>query len=187
MFQNGINASAEKYGKGTKCISVMDILNNSYINYKLVKGSVEVTKEQANNYNVSYGDILFVRSSEILKDAGKSNVYVDKERDAVFGGFAIRGKKNAEYNPYYINMALKGECVRKQMMKYAAGTQHINIGQESLKRVIVPMCNLNVQNRFENLYKLIDKQKFELEKQKQNYIDLKKGLMQQLLTGKLKV
>lgn len=160
LFQNGINASAEKYGKGTKCISVMDILNNSYIDYELIRGSVEVTEEQAKNYNVSYGDILFVRSSENLKDAGKSNVYVDRKMDSVFGGFVIRGKKNAEYNPYYINMALKENCVRKQMMKYAAGTQHINIGQESLKKVMVPMCNLNIQNAFENLYKLIDKQKF---------------------------
>ena len=187
LFQNGINASAEKYGKGTKCISVMDILNNSYIDYELIKGSVEVTKEQAKNYGVSYGDILFVRSSENLRDAGKSNVYTDEKIDAVFGGFVIRGKKNYPYNPYYINMALKENTVRQQMMKYAAGTQHINIGQENLKKVTVPICDLRIQNTFEKLYKLIDKQKFELEKQKQNYIDLKKGLMQQLLTGKLKV
>ena len=46
---------------------------------------------------------------------------------------------------------------------------------------------IELQNSFANLVQLIDKQKFELEKQKQNYIDLKKGLMQQLLTGKLKV
>ncbi|MBR3254970.1 MAG: restriction endonuclease subunit S [Clostridia bacterium] len=46
---------------------------------------------------------------------------------------------------------------------------------------------IELQNKFANFVKLIDKQKFELEKQKQNYIDLKKGLMQQLLTGKLKV
>lgn len=187
LFQNGINASAEKYGKGTKCISVMDILNNSYIDYELIKGSVEVTKEQAKNYGVSYGDILFVRSSENLRDAGKSNVYTDEKIDAVFGGFVIRGKKNYQYNPYYINMALKENTVRQQMMKYSAGTQHINIGQENLKKVTVPICDLRIQNTFEKLYKLIDKQKFELEKQKQNYIDLKKGLMQQLLTGKLKV
>ncbi len=160
LFQNGINASAEKYGKGTKCISVMDILNNSYIDYKLIKGSVEVTKEQSKNYEVSYGDILFVRSSENLKDAGKSNIYTDKKIDAVFGGFVIRGKKNYQYNPYYINMALKENTVRQQMMKYAAGTQHINIGQENLKKVTVPICDLKIQNTFEKLYKLIDKQKF---------------------------
>ena len=187
LLQNGINASAEKYGKGTKCISVMDILNNSYIDYELIKGSVEVTNDQKNNYIVTYGDILFVRSSENLKDAGKSNVYVDKKMNAVFGGFAIRGKKNSEYNPYYINMALKLNSVRKQMMKYAAGTQHINIGQESLKKLTVPLCNIEIQNKFENVYKLIDKQKNELEKIIKNYKKLKRGLIQQLLTRKVDV
>ena len=180
LFQNGINASAEKYGKGTKCISVMDILNNSYIDYKLIKGSVEVTKEQSKNYEVSYGDILFVRSSENLKDAGKSNIYTDKKIDAVFGGFVIRGKKNYQYNPYYINMALKENTVRQQMMKYAAGTQHINIGQENLKKVTVPICDLKIQNTFEKLYKLIDKQKF-------NYINkvkLLKEIINIFLGGK---
>lgn len=159
-FQNGINAAAEKYGNGIKYISVMDILNNSYINYKLIKNNVEVTEEQEKNYNVSYGDILFVRSSENLRDAGKSNIYVDIEKNAVFGGFVIRGKKKAEYNPYYINMALKVDSVRKQMMTYAAGTQHINIGQESLKKISVPICDSRIQNIFEKIYKLIDKQKF---------------------------
>ena len=159
-FQNGINAAAEKYGDVIKYISVMDILNNSYINYKLIKNNVEVTEEQEKNYNVSYGDILFVRSSENLRDAGKSNIYVDIERSAVFGGFVIRGKKKAEYNPYYINMALKVDSVRKQMMTYAAGTQHINIGQESLKKIRVPICDSRIQNIYEKVYKLIDKQKF---------------------------
>ena len=46
---------------------------------------------------------------------------------------------------------------------------------------------IELQNKFSDLVKLIDKQKFELEQQKQNYITLKKGLMQQLLTGKLKI
>ena len=160
LFKNGINAPSEKYGKGTKCISVMDILNNSYIDYKLIKGSVEVTKEQSKNYEVSYGDILFIRSSENLKDAGKSNIYTDEKIDAVFGGFVIIGKKNYQYNPYYINMALKENTVRQQIMKYAAGTQHINIGQKNLKKVTVPICDLKNQNTFEKLYKLIDKQKF---------------------------
>lgn len=187
VFQNGINAPAEKYGTGIKYISVMDILNNSYIDYKSIRGCVEIDEKQKENYNVSYGDILFVRSSENLKDAGKSNVYLDKENDAVFGGFVIRGKKKVEYNPNYINIALRSDYVRKQIMTYAAGTQHINIGQENLKKVLVPICLIDVQNDFEKIIKLIEKQKFELEKLIKNYKNLKKGLIQKLLTGKVNV
>ena len=56
-----------------------------------------------------------------------------------------------------------------------------------LLKIEINVPPIKLQNKFADIVQLIDKQKFELEKQKQNYIDLKKGLMQQLLTGKLKV
>ena len=63
-FQNGINADANKYGKGIKYISVGDILNDMYINYKNIKGLVDIDNFTLSNYSVTYGDILFQRSSE---------------------------------------------------------------------------------------------------------------------------
>lgn len=46
---------------------------------------------------------------------------------------------------------------------------------------------IELQNQFADFVKQIDKLKFELEKQKENYVNLKKGLMQQLLTGKIEI
>ena len=51
--------------------------------------------------------------------------------------------------------------------------------------VILPPIKL--QNQFEEIVKKVDKQKLLLEQQKQNYENLKKGLMQKLLTGKIRV
>jgi type I restriction enzyme, S subunit len=41
-FKNGINASKEQYGKGTKSIDVLDILQNDFITYEKIIGSVDV-------------------------------------------------------------------------------------------------------------------------------------------------
>ena len=62
-----------------------------------------------------------------------------------------------------------------------------SLTKNDLLNIKIPVPPINIQSQFERIVKLIDKQKFELEKQKENYIELKKGLMQQLLTGKLKV
>ena len=70
---------------------------------------------------------------------------------------------------------------------FANATGQPKITQEPLENFEYIQPPIELQNKFEKIVQLIDKQKFELEKQKQNYIDLKKGLMQQLLTGKLKV
>lgn len=55
---------------------------------------------------------------------------------------------------------------------------------EEFEYVIPP---IELQNQFSEFVKLIDKQKIKLEKLIANYKTLKKGLMQQLLTGKVKV
>ena len=186
-FQNGLNASAEKYGDGIKYISVMDILNNTYITYDKIRGLVEVDEKIMESYKVTYGDVVFVRSSEILKDAGKSNVYLDKDKNAVFGGFVIRGKKKSDYSPIYLKYALESYDVRKQIMKYAAGNQHVNIGQESLKKVEVKYLDIKYQNIVANVFKTIDKEIENIKDKISEYEILRKGLMQQLLTGKVKV
>ena len=71
--------------------------------------------------------------------------------------------------------------------KIKTGSTISHLNQEVFLKFKIPVPSKSEQDKFEPIVKLIDKQKFELEKQKQNYIELKKGLMQQLLTGKLKV
>ena len=153
-FKNGVNADKEKYNSGVKMISVMDILTDSPIYYDKIKGQVDIDEKTLDTYSVTYGDILFQRSSETFEDAGKSNVYLDKDRTATYSGFVIRGKKKAHYNPYFLNEALRIGQVRNQIIRNAAGSQHINVGQDSLAKIIVPLAsNVEQSNIAEILMK----------------------------------
>ena len=139
-FKNGINADKEKFGSGTKLISVRDILSDKPITYDSIIGAVDINDQQKSEFVVKYGDILFQRSSETYEEAGTSNVYLDEKRTAVFSGFVIRGKKIAEYNPIYLNALLRIHYVRKNIISNAAGAQHINIGQESLSKIHIALA-----------------------------------------------
>lgn len=145
-FKNGVNADKEKYGIGVKMISVMDVLKSTPIHYNDIIGQVDIDENTLNTYCVNYGDILFQRSSETAEDAGKSNVYLDKEK-TTYSGFVIRGKKKADYCPYFLNETLKKEEVRKQLIRNAAGSQHINIGQESLEKIEVCLPSATEQEK----------------------------------------
>ncbi len=184
LFQNGINAEKEKFGNGTKIISVSDILKEQPIYYDTIKGEIDVTEEQLENYSVTYGDILFQRSSENLEDAGKANVYLDKGNIATFGGFVIRGKKKKDYNPVVINEILKLRYVRKQNMRFAAGAQHINIGQESLKKIWIALPDERTQTCVERLVSHYAAQSSIFERLIKNKKQKKEWLKQNLLTGK---
>ena len=183
-FKNGYNTEKDNYGKGVKLISIKDILKDKPIYYDSIIGSVTISNEQLKEFAVNYGDILFQRSSETYEDAGTSNVYLDKEKVASFSGFVIRGRKIANYNPICLNSILRLGKIRNSIIRKAAGAQHINIGQEALSKVQIPLPPLPEQTAIAEILSTQDrvielKEHLLAEKKRQ-----KKYLMQQLLTGK---
>ena len=64
-------------------------------------GSIKLDSDQKREFLVEYGDVLFQRSSETQEDIGHAAVYVDESQMSVFNGFVIRGKKKAEYDPWF--------------------------------------------------------------------------------------
>lgn len=165
QFQNGINTSRDNFGSGTKLISVLEVLSAKPITYETIRSSVVVDNVTATKFAVTYGDVLFQRSSETAEDAGMANVYLDQERSAVFGGFVIRGKKISEYNPIFLMEVLRSASVRRQMMKLAQGAQHVNIGQESLSQIVIELPSSEEQNKIAGIAATLS-QKIDLVEQK---------------------
>ena len=133
----------------------MDILNNDFITYDCIRTSVEITPEEQVAFAVEKGDMLFQRSSETLEDVGRANVYMD-DRSAVFGGFVIRGKKKAEYNPMFFRYLLASPYARKKVIPMGAGAQHFNIGQDGLSKVKLHFPILQEQQKIADLLQLIN-------------------------------
>ena len=154
-FKNGMNPDAKRLGRGTKFISVMDILNNQFICYDNIRASVEITDGDIETYGVSYGDILFQRSSETLEDVGQANVYLDSQ-PAVFGGFVIRGKSKGNYHPMFFRYLLASPTARKRIIVKGAGAQHFNIGQDGLSKVYLNIPSIQEQEKIAKLLECID-------------------------------
>ena len=154
-FKNGLNPKPDKFGKGIKFISVMDILNNTVITNDCIRASVDVMEKELSDFSVEKGDMLFQRSSETLEDVGRANVYMDN-KPAVFGGFVIRGKKKAEYNPLFFRYLLASPFARKKIIPMGAGAQHFNIGQEGLNRVRLHFASLDEQKKIAQFLSLLD-------------------------------
>ena len=154
-FKNGMNPDAKRFGRGTKFISVMDILNNQFICYDNIRASVEVVDGDIETYGVNYGDILFQRSSETLEDVGQANVYLDS-KPAVFGGFVIRGKSKSNYYPMFFRYLLASPTARKKIIVKGAGAQHFNIGQDGLSRVCLNIPSIQEQEKIAKLFECID-------------------------------
>ena len=153
-FQNGVNAPAEKYGRGVKFVSVSDIIQNDYVTYDNIVGSVDIDDATLERYSVENGDMVFQRSSETVEDIGRANVYLDN-RTATFGGFVIRGKKIGEYNPYFFKCLLYSNEARRKVIRVGAGAQHYNIGQEALSQIFLHFPEMAEQRRIADLLLLV--------------------------------
>ena len=144
-FQNGFNGSQDSFGDGIPLISVMDVLATDFITYDSIRGCARLSPEEQERFSVKFGDVLFQRSSENYEDAGSSNIYLDREKPASFGGFVIRGRKTVEYDPIYMRYLLSSALVRGQIMSKAQGAQHINVSQDILSSLSIHIPTMQEQ------------------------------------------
>ncbi|MFK4839586.1 restriction endonuclease subunit S [Lactococcus petauri] len=177
-FSNGINAPKENYGTGTKMISVMDILNPLPMKYDNILNSVAVDKKIEDKNKVEKGDLIFVRSSEIVEEVGWAKAYKE-DHYALYSGFAIRGKRISSYNAYFIELTLN-YANRKEIKRRAGGSTRFNVSQEILNSLNVLTPSISEQNQIDLFFTKIDDtitlHQRKLDKLKQ----LKQGYLQQL-------
>ena len=185
-FKNGINASKEQYGSGTKFINVLDIINNpNGITYDSIIGSVQVFQKDIDKNLVNYGDVVFQRSSETREEVGQSNVYLSKE-PVVFGGFVIRGSARVPYDPLFMNGLLKTDKVRDQITQLSGGSTRFNIGQDSLNKVSVFLPSKEEQTKIASFLSNVDDKISQLTQKHQLLSQYKQGMMQKLFSQQIR-
>jgi type I restriction enzyme S subunit len=102
------------------------------------------------------------------------------------GMVIIRDKKNY-YNKEYLFQYLKSDLFQKQINTISFGSAQPQLTIKELKKIKLIMLEIKEQDTIAFIFNQYDN-KIELLKEKyKNYSILKKGLMQQLLTGKLRV
>jgi type I restriction enzyme S subunit len=186
-FKNGINADKSQYGRGKKFINVLDIINNAPIYHHTIIGSVDITDKEFEKNDVQYGDILFQRSSEIREESGQSNIYLDKNQKATFGGFVIRGRPKLNFDPIYFNYLLKTDFVRKEITDRSGGSTRFNVGQDTLGSVPVLICNSSEeQEKIANFLSAVDNKLTQLRRKKELLETYKSGLMQNLFSQQIR-
>jgi len=185
-FKNGVNADKSMYGSGRKFINVLDVIASAPITHDRIIGSVTVSDKEFAKNEVQYGDILFQRSSETREEVGQSNVYLDKDETATFGGFVIRGRATTEFDPMFFHALLKTDKVRDDMTSRSGGSTRYNIGQDSLASVTVHIPTLPEQQKIAAFLGAVDAKLAALAARQAALARFKAGLMQKLFSQQLR-
>ena len=137
--------------------------------------------------NVEWGDIFLTRSSLKPEGIAESNVLLDSGR-FVYDDHLIRLKLDKEkYDPFFVKLNLSGSIFKRQFIARAKTTAFTTIGQEDIAECFGLFPEKEEQEKigtyFSNLDHLITFHQCKSDK----YSNIKKGMMSDLLTGKIRL
>lgn len=172
-------------------IPFTNIANNTYLK-KDHLGTV-VVYDNENQNKVKKEDVFFLMSSEGYEDIGKSAILDDDLNETYLNSFC-KGYRvtNRKANPYFLNYLLLSDNYRKQLTVEGKGFTRINLKMEKVNDFIVFIPNtIDEQKKIVSLLddktQTIDKIVLNINTQIQTLKELRKTLINDTVTGKIKV
>lgn len=135
---------------------------------------------------LSKGDLLFTCSGETKEDIGKCVAFIGDE-EAYAGGDLLILSPSMEIDSLYFGFLLNSDFCVKQKASFGQGDAVVHISSESIKKLVIPIPSKPEQTAIANVLSSMDKEIEALEAKLGKYRDLKTGMMQQLLTGKIRL
>lgn len=139
-----------------------------------------------NSMKLKRNDILFAGSGETIDDIGKAVVFVGEE-ETYAGGDIIIFSPQSKFNSIFLSYCLNSSFVIEQRRKFGQGNSVVHIYARDLTLLKIPKPAKVEQDKIATIFSIIDDKKDNLIEKKELYKTLKKGLMQQLLTGKMRL
>ncbi|RYU67601.1 restriction endonuclease subunit S [Aliivibrio finisterrensis] len=186
-IKNGTFNDPKKVGKGYKLINVVNMYRGFGIDVDSLKLLDADEKEFLKN-KVEYGDVFFTRSSLKLEGIAYCNINLSHDKDITYDGhlMCIRPDCN-RILPKYLTYYCLSDFSRKYFMSAAKHSTMTTIGQADIAPLSVSIPPIQEQQKIvdsiDSIESYIRKKRVKLDKYKSN----KKALMQDLLTGKVRV
>ena len=109
-------------------------------------------------------DIVVCASNGSKALVGKAAINKTLTNQYAHGAFCLLVRPNDNINPVYLNTFFQTSLYKKQIDELAAGSNILNIKQEHLTNMILPLPIIEEQNKFAIIAEQADKSKFELRK-----------------------
>lgn len=187
-LKNGVNKGKEFFGKGVPIISYRNVYDGNGIYDEMLSNRVEMTQSELDRFKVEKGDLFITRTSETPDEIGFTNVYLGELNNVVYNGFVIRARQKADTFDFgYCKYAFQADYMRQQMVHASKFTTRAGISGESLERLKIVIPPKSEQKVIGEALSSIDVRIQALMKAKVHKLSLKKALMQDLLTGKVRV
>ena len=187
-FYSGLTGKQkDDFGKGNaRYITFLKVLNNTVIDISKLE-SVQVNEDEYQN-EVLKGDLFFNTSSETPEEVGMCAVLMDSIRNTYLNsfcfGFRLKTKKvYALFFSYYFN----SQEGRKIMRVLAQGATRFNLSKDYFSQTEIELPPYEDQVEIAQTLADMEGDILSLEKKCLKYKAIKQGMMEELLTGKVRL
>jgi len=178
--------SVPLFETGTRPIFRMNNFENGYVIPNDIKYA-SIDDATFNQFKLNKGDILFNRTNS-YDLVGKVGIFLI-DGDYTFASYLIRLRTDpSKADPFFVNYYMNVESSQNRLRSLATrGSSQSNINATNLKSILILLPSLPEQHKIASMISSVDEKLAQERKRKEQLEDLKKGLMQVLLTGKVRV
>lgn len=185
-LQNGIFKKPSEFGSGVPLINVFDLYSETKIHLNNLE-RVRISDSELDNYRVYEDDIFFDRSSLVFEGIGQSNIVFGLSEPTVFECHVMRLRPNEQIMPKFLFYFTRTYLFKQYIISISKTATMTTINQPDLEKARILIPPLPEQKQIVSIMSNID---LILEREtlyKSNLELLKKGIMQNLLTGKIRI
>ena len=159
-------------------------LKNGKLDEKDIPKISEKDAKRLYKYQVRAGDIVFSRVGRV----GSASL-IEKEHDGwLISGQMLRIRfENSNLNPYFVNYFINSRLFVRVLTPELLGSTRDSINTTILENLLIVIPSIHEQEKIASILSEVDAYIQKNQQYKEKLEKLKKGLMQKLLTGQIRV
>lgn len=178
-------AKSEIQEEGLPAIRYGELYTNHHVIVKSFRSRISA-ESAAKSKEILKGDILCAGSGETAEEIGKCATYLGEETVYVGGDIVIASPKKG-VDSYFLSSLLNSPIGRRELNRLGQGNSVVHIYKSGLETVSINLPSLQEQQLISTAIREADSLIDALDAQLEELRTQKKGMMQKLLTGNVRV
>ncbi|NMJ77091.1 hypothetical protein GLU64_01625 [Nanohaloarchaea archaeon] len=182
----GTDSKSNQDGDGVPTLRIPNIVGRKLTFDDLKHTSL--SEDEREKLKVEEGDLLIIRTNGNPDYVGQTVVFPDTEEDYVFASYLIRIRVDQDkILPKFLSKYLNSEIGRREMngwIRTSAG--NYNLGITAIEKFSIPEVDEDKQRKVIDKIECVEEAIEKYKNEKEQLQRLKKGLMQDLLTGSVR-
>ncbi len=180
FIRDGTHTPPKRVTEGVPLLSARNITNSRIVRFE---DDTYITEDEYqkihSNYEIEKGDVLLT----IVGTIGNTVVANVDYKFTLQRSVAIIRPDENKLSSYFLHLIFQSANLKKQILGYSKTTTQAGIYLKEINGLKIPLPSLPEQRRIAEILSAVDK-KLELERRRKEKLErLKKGLMNELLTG----